>query len=103
MKHTPEQLAGMSDGDVDAILAHILCEEWGSYTPKYCIDWSATGPLMVKHGVAPLADGSGLTGATTDSWEHCDPQGYPVHSSRNKNPLRAVVECLILVLQEDNQ
>ena len=98
MKYKAEQLAGMSDGDLELSLANITRHP--ASTPRYCTDWAATGPLMVKYGVAPLADGGELRGATTDSLEHCDPQGYPVHSSQNKNPLRAVVECLILVLQE---
>jgi len=90
MKHTPEQLAGMSDDDLDAVLAHLLCEEWGQYTPRYCTDWAATGSLMVEHTI-------NLNKLKCESnWLADKGDIY----TRNENPLRAVVECLILVVQD---
>lgn len=104
MKYTPEQLAGMSDNELNETLADLISDGvvvfGGTLCPDYCTDWAATGPLMVKYGVAPLAEFGELRGATSDSYEHYEPHGSIVHSSRSTNPLRAVVECLILVLQE---
>ena len=94
MKHKPEQLAGMSDGELNKILAEITedyCWFLGSYHPDYCTDWAATGPLMVEHAI-------NLNKLKCEiNWlaDKCD--SY----ARSTNPLRAVVECLILVLQEN--
>ena len=117
MKHTPEQLAAMSDLELNKALTIALghnllvdyphdddessvCNTATFVWVNYCTDWAVTAPLMAKYGVAPLAVFGELRGATNNTYEYHEPYGSIVHSSENKNPLRAVVECLILVLQE---
>lgn len=113
MKHTPEQLSAMSDFELNKVLNDALgfklvvdCDngageaaiftnihgEHGSWV-DYCTDWAATGPLMIEHGIVimPSPNGDGYCA------EH---DGEIDAFTTNTKPLRAVVECLILVLQE---
>lgn len=115
MKHTPEQLAGMSDFELNKVLNDALgfklvvdCDngageaaiftnihgEHGSWV-DYCTDWAATGPLMAKYQIGLTFYGSSLCNAL-----RLGSKGCPRAECTSRNPLRAVVECLILVLQE---
>lgn len=91
MKHTPEQLARLSDGALNEIM-HLLMNDFIHY-PEYCRSWRVTGPLIEKHKVD-------LTWQV-DNWEAvADIDEDNAVLVLNSDPLRAVVECLILVLQE---
>lgn len=106
MKHTPEQLAGMVDAELNNILKQKLFG-YGWHTERalskinYCIDWAATGPLMVEYNVWPIEDGCHNYVAVS-----CPLLGMGYDLTFDEitfstvGPLRAVVECLILVLQE---
>lgn len=98
-----KKLGPMSDGDLEKLL-HALLGRGAGLVPTYCESWAATGPLMVKHGVWPISNnGHQFAGLIRPiihtNWEIV----YENIIFNNHNPLRAVVECLILVLQEDDQ
>ena len=65
--------------------------------PSYCSDWSVTGPLMVKYGVATVVENGKVIGATNNSQEFYDPFGSVVFESRNTNPLRAICEVILMM------
>lgn len=72
---------------------------------NYCTDWSATMPLAVEYGVTPLLD-DGFGYATTDPYECYEPHGaseeggfFAVKIDHDTPPLRAIVICLIKVLE----
>lgn len=120
MKYTAEQLAKMSDLEIDmAVHAKISNAEW--YLPttdprnkssgivfrtksndvcateklqSYCSDWSATGPLMVEYGVALMQS------ANDDEWCAEISEGSVDNFACNKNPLRAICE-VILMMEND--
>lgn len=63
------------------------------YHPPYCTSAKYIMPLAFEHSVSLIKMLSG--------WRACTNNGiYVVHSFDDENPLRAVVCCLILVLQE---
>ena len=92
MTYTPEQLKGMADFDIELACANLLKHK-GS-TPYYCKDWSATGPLMVEHGISlisePDEDGDVVIAEHKASGIWSD----------NPNPLRAICEVLLQLNQE---
>lgn len=114
MSYTKEQLAGMSDIDVDKAIAALIGYKvvWGStdysdrsgwvaefnedyhsreFLKSYCTDWSATGPLMVEYGISlifePDEDGNVVV------VEH-KPSGI---WSDNPSPLRSVCEVILMM------
>lgn len=74
----------------------------------FCTDWNATMPLAVKYGITPVLD-DGYGYATTDPYEIYEPQGlgepdgfFAVEIDHDTTPLRAIVICLIKVLEAKN-
>ncbi|EKF9829456.1 hypothetical protein O1D23_000914 [Vibrio cholerae] len=72
--------------------------------PKYCTDISATWPLMIEHGISiksPSLCGS-IDEWTAKYWE-ADDEKF-IHLVRHdKDPLRAVVVCLIKTLENKHE
>ncbi len=68
--------------------------------PKYCTDISATWPLMIEHGISiqsPSLCGS-IDKWTAKYWES-DDENFIHLVGHDKDPLRAVVVCLIKTLE----
>ncbi|WOQ95744.1 hypothetical protein R4538_07885 [Vibrio cholerae] len=68
--------------------------------PKYCTDISATWPLMIEHGIelSPCFNGWWFAGVV-DSYTHDEEVLSYSGITTCENPLRAVVACLIKVLE----
>lgn len=70
----------------------------------YCNDWNATMPLAVQYGVTPILD-DGYGFATNDPYEVYEPHGKNQSdgffnvSMDEETPLRAIVICLIKILE----
>ena len=114
MGYTAEQLAGMSDYDIEGEIEKICIKKtrpdatdvsfddtagcvWanerhcikGFAVRSYCSDWSATGPLMVEHGIC-LHYRDGVFAYA----EHfCNMAGF----SDNNNPLRSICEVILMM------
>lgn len=92
MTYTPEQLSKMSDDEVELAYANLI-KHMGP-TPRYCTDWSATGPLMVERGISlisePDEDGDVIISEHKASGIWSD----------NTNPLRSICEVLLQLNQE---
>ena len=65
---------------------------------NYCVDWSDLMPLVVEHGI------SHIYLPISKTWTACtadyDVRTQPPIEITNKNPQRALAECLLLVLQD---
>ncbi|EMZ1487772.1 hypothetical protein ABC295_000967 [Vibrio cholerae] len=69
--------------------------------PKYCTDWNATMPLAVENGVYYYPSKNGFEGRlfiNSDNFGH----RYQCKSTCQK-PLRAMVICLIKVLEAKHE
>jgi hypothetical protein len=104
-RYTPEQLAAMSDNELNEALANMLGHGrvmfGGTECPNYCNDWAVTGALMEDHDVWVFDDSRhefvAMHKPTTNvEWS----LGFQTSVFSTIGPLRAVVECLVLVLQE---
>lgn len=109
---TQEQVSGLSDYDLNYGIANNLKLETfinlsGTTTKvglfplskgfvDYCNNWDDLMPLIVEHEIGVDYFTVGLSAMAT-----VDPD-YIVHVV-NKNPQRALAECLFLVLQEKNK
>ena len=63
----------------------------------YCTDWNATMPLAVEHGVYYYPSKNGYEGRVVTKQ---DRNGHYYNQKSNEdNPLRAIVICLIKVLE----
>lgn len=63
----------------------------------YCSDWNATMPLAVEHGVYYYPSKNGYEGRMVTKQ---DRNGHYYNQKSNEdNPLRAIVICLIKVLE----
>ncbi|KAA1217097.1 hypothetical protein AWJ09_04345 [Vibrio cholerae] len=72
--------------------------------PKYCTDISATWPLMIEHGISiqsPSLCGS-IDKWTAKYWES-DDENFIHLVGHDKDPLRAVVVCLIKTLENKHE
>lgn len=104
MKYTAEQLEKMSDAAIELEIYSILNPDhdpivYSLICPSFCSDWSATGPLMVKHAVSTyFVKGEFIFAGT----EQMSPGGYIVEcfESQNKNPLRAICEVILMMGEE---
>ena len=65
--------------------------------PRFCTDWNATMPLAVEYGVGivPAVWGNSLKNPSLWMATNCEGDFY----SEDNNPLRAIVICLIKVLE----
>ncbi|WP_119566807.1 hypothetical protein [Vibrio cholerae] len=71
---------------------------------EYCTDISATWPLMIEHGISiqsPSLCGS-IDEWTAKYWES-DDENFINLVGHDKDPLRAVVVCLIKVLENKHE
>ena len=123
MKYTVEEIKGMSDEDLEFFILDLVTDGQATkaqqeinqrkhiyafdvscpsvIVPKYCSDWSVTGPLMVEYGVGlvPYKDGH-IAVADCDWFEPQIGRGevmYPNIESDNDNPLRAVLEVILMI------
>lgn len=73
------------------------------HVPSYCTDWNAVMPLAVEHGVSLICTGSagGVTYSATDGFWHHSGSIFSDNDEIqcNGKPLRAIVICLIKVLE----
>lgn len=73
--------------------------------PIYCIDWNATMPLAVEHGISVISDGDDYE----VSYDYYAPVGKfetdellsECCSVSKKDVLRAIIICLIKVLEAE--
>lgn len=66
----------------------------------YCNDWNATMPLAIEHGVYYYPSKNGYEGRVVTKQ---DRDGHYYHQKSNEDkPLRAIVICLIKVLEAKN-
>lgn len=65
--------------------------------PRYCTDWNATMPLAIENGIS-LLTGS-LDHVATENWYCYSSHDYTDYAEIDHNPLRAIVICLIKVLE----
>ncbi|HDZ9140643.1 TPA: hypothetical protein RUY86_002399 [Vibrio cholerae] len=63
---------------------------------EYCTDISATWPLMIEHRVSLIQPDSAEA-----NWSCCDMYGFD--GAQSEQPLRAVVVCLIKVLESKHE
>lgn len=105
-------LDNLSNGGLSWKLWHLVAkipEGYATICPhNYCTDWNATMVLAIEHGVSVLKLSDGYVAISKDyDWidvsSHDEVEGacigencYVVH---DKNPLRAVVICLIKILE----
>lgn len=54
-------------------------------------------PIMRENGIATMAEGGKLVGATTDSYETYEAYGNVVHTHYDKNPLRAAMIVFLMM------
>lgn len=93
MKYTAEQLSEMSNNEIECAMHELRMDnQWRK--PSYCSDWSATGPLMVEHGVALMQS------ANDDEWCAEISEGGVDNFACNKNPLRAICEVILMIGNE---
>ncbi|QCQ58428.1 hypothetical protein Barba10S_gp034 [Rheinheimera phage vB_RspM_Barba10S] len=132
MKHTKEQLRGMSDAQVnkelelllnpkaefigqhyvdtgDGIYSNVIKYPEGSYyreCPAYCRDVSDIMPLAFEHGISAIHLRDGYLAVKYENYldvsafDEIDGICADGEQFGDKNPLRAIACCLILVLQE---
>lgn len=108
-RYTQAQLEAMSDNEINETLANMLghgCVMFsGVKCPAYCASWDATGPLMIDYKISLIDQTDSLdNGYTAVSNAEIGEDGSLNYEESAWSPpwapLRAVVECLILVLQE---
>lgn len=121
MKHTREQLDGMSDLEITEVIARklgmeiinqsddaVMCGYTGMRSTvadrNYCNNWNDIMPLAVKYGVSLI---SGVISAATNkpyeftNYKISDPDFRAIggHHHVDKSPQRAIACCLIMVLE----
>lgn len=106
------ELAGFKPSDVETYVSDIISEMANSQDPivrqsvfgmkrsphpSYCTDWNATMPLAVKYSVGVSKQSNELWMAS--NFDLSNP-AYGIHTFHyDNNPLRAIVICLIKVLE----
>jgi hypothetical protein len=92
-KHANEKLSEMGDRDVEKLLFRLIYPLWAEMAPYYCSSPNDIMPLAFEHRVDLWSHSEGDWVSRKLGWSH----GY----IRNKNPLRAICECLILKLESE--
>lgn len=73
------------------------------YTEKdYCNNPSDAWPIMKANGIAAVAEGGVLVGATNNSQEFYEPYGSIVYQCLHPNPLRAAM-IVFLMMEEQKK
>jgi hypothetical protein len=95
MKHTREQLDGMSDHTLNhalyASLYYTSNDELPEFCPDYCGDWSAIMPLAFEHDVVYLRNYKSAYSKINGPRHE--------HMFTHNSPQRAIACCLIMVLE----
>jgi len=132
MSYTEEDIKGMSDREIEFLILDIVTD--GKATeeqekinrnmhlyqykvscptliiPKYCTDWSATGPLMVEYGIGldppdkELKDSKywwANHGIIPKMSRH-ERQDWDIQVG-DKNPLRAICEVILMINLKEEQ
>jgi len=120
MKHTSQQLKGMSDFDKGLLLCNLLGlsvrkEQFLNYCdrdPNVVLlhgaesfnisNWNDIMPLAIKYGIGTLSEDGEIYGATTNTFLHYTsfPDAHAISFTSGK-PQRDIACCLIMLL-EDN-
>lgn len=86
----------MSDGELSRALFNLINGYPLHYAspiyPKYCTDWNAVMPVAVEHRVSLIQPDEAEA-----NWSCCDVYGFV--GAQSDNPLRAIVICLIKILE----
>ena len=94
-----EQYEGLCDRDERVVLCH---DEFDlSVGLDYCNNPTDAWPIIIENGIAPLAEGGKIYGATTDTYEYYEPHGNIIYSCEHKNPLRAAMIVFLMMSEED--
>ena len=121
MKYTKEQLAWMSDYEINGAIEKVRLIDvrpdatdvyfddtegcvWYHHNEKiksqrvleYCSNWSATGPLMVEYGVSFIKEVGAEAFACAEPWADYTGGISNQFESSNKNPLRAICEVILM-------
>ena len=98
MKYTKEQLNGMSDTDIEALLNDLVHGFELNYK-AYLDDWNELMPLVVDHGISLKNQNCPAGSGYAQYAESYCGRFYSDYDI----PQRAIACCLILVLQEKNK
>jgi hypothetical protein len=104
MKHTREQLDGMSDFEVSKTLCNLIGYDVSGVTEESNMmtgavpelsDWHYIMPLAVEHDITYVKDQKCAHYKLTEGYDGFDWDEYFHHD----NPQRAIACCLIMVLE----